>query len=113
MKKTPLVMALLGWTSLIILPANAKTVIVEEVQSPSPTYVIVQEQPPADLVDERPATPGSNYIWLPGYWKFKDGRWHWKKGYWEVKPNPGATWVPGHWIKKHHHGWVWIEGHWA
>lgn len=82
--------------------------------APEPVYVsaplIVQETPPAELVEVIPISPGEGYVWSKGSWQWND-RWVWHKGSWISKPHPGAYWKPGHWCKSHH-GWTWREGHW-
>ncbi len=91
--------------------AHRKEIIVVQAEQPDP-YFLVESEPPAEQVEVIPASPGPNYYWVKGRWKW-DNRWSWTNGSWVVRPSAHSTWVPGYWIKHHHrHGWYWVEGHW-
>lgn len=94
-----------------------KTYIVEQ-----PTYVIVQpaaqtpeilveQEPPADVVEEMGTSPGYNYVWVKGHWQWDGSQWVRIHGQWVLKPSDSALWVPGYWTKHHDH-WRWTEGYW-
>lgn len=91
-----------------IQPLQAHRMAVEEGEIPEYTYV--ETAPPEDLEEEVSTTPGANYFWVKGHWRWQ-GRWIWVKGHWHARPHENAEWTPGHWFKKHHH-WIWVPGHW-
>lgn len=100
------------------LPAHSHKVVVEEVYCPptavivESTPVVVNEAPPAIIVEEKTPCPGANYVCVDGHWEWR-GKWVWKKHEWVLKPQVAAVWVPGHWRLSHHHqGYIWDEGHW-
>jgi hypothetical protein len=63
--------------------------------------------PPPRVVRVVPRTPGSDYVWINGYW-YADGRkWRWHDGYWTRPPYAGARWVPAR-----HDGQMFYEGYW-
>jgi hypothetical protein len=87
--------------------AHTKYVVVQ----PTPAYVIVESEPPAEIVEEIGPCPGSDYIWIKGSWQWDGCRWVRVKGHWALKPHAAAVWVSGCWTKHHHH-WQWIDGCW-
>lgn len=70
----------------------------------------VTEQP-ADVVYERPVSPGVDYVWVDGDWYYSGGRYVHRNGYW-TRPRQGRTWVSGHWNRTSR-GYNWQRGHWA
>jgi len=74
-----------------------------------PTTVVVQDPPPAPLVEtvvvER---PGPDYAWVDGEWVW-NGRWFWRAGYWAY--HPGGIWVEGGWHRSPR-GWYHEPGRW-
>lgn len=72
-----------------------------------------QEAPPSQPIDdERPTSPGSNYIWLSGYWWWTNSTYVWVPGYWSVPPQPNYAYVSGYWTYRSTH-WVYVRGGWA
>jgi WXXGXW repeat (2 copies) len=108
MKKIIVSLTLLSCT-LMTLPLQAhKEIIIAEQTT---NYVVVQQAPPADIVEVQDTKPGPEYSWIKGHWKWENNKWAWHKGGWTLLPHPEAQWVVGYWQKKHH-GWIWVEGHW-
>jgi hypothetical protein len=68
---------------------------------------------PADPVVVVPASPGPNYVWVDGAWRYnRPARaYQYREGYWVVPNRPGRTWVAGHWVQTRR-GWRYVEGHW-
>lgn len=66
--------------------------------------------PPADKSEIRPASPGPDFIWVPGHWVWKNHQWDWLPGHWQ-KVRSGYTWVPAHWVKRGRR-WVYVPGRW-
>ncbi len=72
---------------------------------------VVAAQPPAPLVEEAPAEPFSDALWVSGFWRWGGMRYAWVHGYY-VRPRPGLFWYPGGWMT-HGDGFVWFGGRWA
>jgi len=86
------------------------TVVVEEV--PSTQVIVVNEAPPAPIVEQVSPSPGNDYALVAGHWEW-NGQWVWKRHAWVLKPYASAYWEPAHWHwSHHHHGYVWEDGHW-
>ncbi|MGB8952359.1 MAG: hypothetical protein WCC06_06815 [Candidatus Aminicenantales bacterium] len=66
--------------------------------------------PPPPKIEVVPRSPGSHYVWIPGYWKWSRNAYVWISGHW-IRPRSGMIWVPGHWERRGYR-WVWREGHW-
>ena len=72
----------------------------------------VAAEPLYDDVYNRPASPGTEYIWI-------DGDWLWNRqthvymhehGYW-ARPKPGRSYETGHW-ESEPRGKFWVKGRW-
>jgi len=73
--------------------------------------VVVRVAPPPPVVEHRPVSPGTRYVWTDGHHRWNGHRYVRVSGRWAVPPHAGGAWVPGHWAERGG-GWVWIEGHW-
>ena len=73
--------------------------------------VIVTRTPPAVQVETQPASPGSQFVWTRGYWRWTGTDYVWVPGGWVERPRARATWVEGQWLRRPG-GWVWVAGHW-
>jgi hypothetical protein len=73
--------------------------------------VIVKVAPPAAVVETRPAAPGADYVWIPGYQQWNGTAYVWAPGRWELPPRPHARWVAHRWVHRNG-GYVLVEGHW-
>jgi WXXGXW repeat (2 copies) len=69
----------------------------------------VAEQP-ADVVYDRPVSPGVGYVWIDGDWFWSGGRYQWHAGHWD-RPRAGRAWVRGSWHSSGR-GYHWQRGHW-
>ena len=65
--------------------------------------VYVQIAPPDPIVEVVPA-PRAGFVWAPGYYDYRYGRYYWVKGH-HVREVHGKYWHPGHWVER--------EGRWA
>lgn len=74
------------------------------------TPVYVQSAPPADIAEEVTVSPGPDYVWIKGNWRW-NGSWAWERGRWDRRPYNGAVWETGYW-DHHPHGHVWVHGRW-
>jgi hypothetical protein len=73
--------------------------------------VIVQQAPPAPLIE---ATPGARdgYVWTPGHYEWRDGRYVWMTGHW-IDARPGYAWQPAHWQQRSDGSWLLVGGTWV
>lgn len=55
--------------------------------------IVAEIAPPPPRVEAMPASPGSGYVWAPGYYAFKDKAYAWTPGVWNRPPQPGFGWV--------------------
>lgn len=74
--------------------------------------VYVRTAPPAPIYETVPASPGSGYYWVAGYYQWNGYRYAWVRGHYALVPYSGAVWRPGHWVQGPQ-GWYWRPGHWA
>ena len=72
-------------------------------------YVYVASAPPAPMVETIPASPGTGYTWVGGYWHWNGSRYVWVHGHYM---HHAGRWCGGHW---HHgpRGYYWVEGNWC
>ena len=67
--------------------------------------------PPAFRGEVAISSPGAGYVWVPGYYDWRNNDYFWIEGSWVLPPHRGAHWVgprydhrgrrhyyrPGHW----------------
>ncbi|HEY1959857.1 MAG TPA: hypothetical protein VGH28_29820, partial [Polyangiaceae bacterium] len=49
--------------------------------------------PPPLQVEVRPAAPGADFVWTPGYYGWRGGKYAWTAGSWARPPRAGVSWV--------------------
>jgi hypothetical protein len=76
-----------------------------------PRVVYVVREPPPEVVETIPPSPGPQYVWVRGHYRWEGSEYVWVPGHWQVPPQGYTEWVPGHWARRDG-GWVWVEGHW-
>ena len=88
--------------------------VVATTPAPSPTTVVVADVgsvPPPPIVETVVVSPGPQYVWVAGYWRWYGHSWGWVRGAWVIPPHRRAVWVEGRWGRRF--GRVtWVEGHW-
>ena len=92
-------------------PRVTTTTTVTRMGPTTANEVYVTRTPPAMRVESQTVSPGANYAWTRGYWRWTGTNYMWVPGSWIVRPRPAAVWVEGHWERRSE-GWVWIGGHW-
>jgi YXWGXW repeat-containing protein len=82
----------------------------QAVDQPAP-YVVVQEAPPAPIVEVQPVAPEPDYVWIGGYWNWDNQKYSWQAGRYARPPQADVAWVapsydsnahrytPGQWSK--------------
>jgi hypothetical protein len=63
--------------------------------------------PPMRIQRIQPRSPGSDYVWVGGYWYPNGNRYRWHEGYWTRPPYGGARWV-----EPRHDGNQFYNGYW-
>jgi hypothetical protein len=63
--------------------------------------------PPPRVVRVMPARPGTEWVWVQGYWYPVGRHYRWHEGYWTRPPYPGA-----HWVVPRYEGGEFFEGYW-
>ena len=112
---------------LLIAPLALTSCVVHETVTPAPTTtttvtrevtttgpsgeVYVTQEPPAVRVESQTVSPGPNYVWTRGYWRWTGTTYVWASGSWITRPRPAAVWVEGHWLRRGSR-WVWVAGRW-
>jgi hypothetical protein len=82
---------------------------------PAPAQeVVVDQAPPPQVVEARPAAPFAGAVWIPGYWYWNGARHVWVGGHWSA-PRNGWVWQRAEWVRGpagrwHYHPGRWIHG---
>jgi hypothetical protein len=97
--------------TLSLLSAAAIGVAVFSAAPSSAAELVIGIGPPALRAEVIPPSPGVDFVWRPGYWRWDGGAHVWVGGEFIRRPHPGALWVAGHWDRRGA-GWVWVDGHW-
>ena len=79
--------------------------------SSSGTVTSVATPPPLPEEDQ-PALPQDGFLWVPGYWYWRDRGYLWIPGAWMRPPQVGVLWTPAYWRFT---GTVFVfhAGHWG
>ena len=94
------------------VPATTTTTVTRQVTATGANdEIYVTQTPPAARSESQTISPGANYAWTRGYWRWSGTNYNWVPGSWIVRPRPAAVWVDGHWERRSA-GWIWIAGHW-
>ena len=76
-----------------------------------PVSTVVVTAPPAAQSEGVLAQPGPDYVWVPGYWTWRDSRYEWMAGHWEIPPHASAVWVAPRY-ETENGGYRFYEGYW-
>lgn len=101
MFKTP-VIALSLWAALGLTPAAAQAAVDVD--------LVVRIPPPVVRVEARPA-PRMGYLWVPGYWGWRDTHHVWVAGTW-VRERPGYVYERPAWVERDGQ-WHLAGGRWS
>jgi len=77
-----------------------------------PQYVVVQEAPPALIVETRPPPPSGLHVWIDGSWNWSNQRYNWQAGHYALPPQRGAVWVAPRY-ERDSHGYRYTAGQWT
>jgi hypothetical protein len=79
--------------------------------TPVVSTTIVTETPPALQSEVVLARPSPKYVWLAGYWTWRDARYEWMAGHWELPPGSRSVWVVPRW-EQQGNAYKFYEGYW-
>ena len=74
------------------------------------SYVYVRTAPPPVRYERVGRAPSAKHFYVPGYWKWNNGRHEWISGHWDMKRN-GFVYVSPHWDNIGGQ-WRFQEGYW-
>lgn len=95
-----------------VFSLDAHTTYVIE-QPEAERYIEVESAPPAEFEEAVETSPGAEYGWVKGHWRWNGSEWVRAHGYWTKRPLETVAWEPGYWkYHDHHHHWKWHEGRW-
>lgn len=66
--------------------------------------------PPPPMMYYTPPCPGPDYMWVPGYYYPRGGRYAWRGGYWTRPPFAGAFWVEPRYDDHRYYSGYWERG---
>lgn len=79
--------------------------------TPAVSTIIVTQAPPAMQQDVVIAQPSSQYVWLAGYWTWRNERYEWMAGHWEMPPSSNSVWMTPRW-EQQGNAYRFYEGYW-
>jgi len=93
-----------------VVVGNPGTVLVTTA-NPAVSTTIVTEAPPALQTEVALAQPSPKYVWLAGYWSWRNDRYEWMAGHWELPPSSNAVWIAPRW-EQQGNAYKFTEGYW-
>lgn len=79
--------------------------------APAVNTIVVTQAPPAPEQEVVLAQPGPQYVWLAGYWTWRNERYEWMSGHWEIPPSSNSVWVTPRW-EQQGNAYRFYEGYW-
>jgi hypothetical protein len=73
--------------------------------------VVVELRPPDPRWETMGHAPAVGYVWVGGFWAWRNGEFLWMEGRWMPLPPGQRYWVPGRWVRTRR-GWYFIDGYW-
>jgi len=82
--------------------------------APVPPDYFAADPPPDPVIEEEPARPNPDDVWIKGYWWWSRplARYVWITGAWRHPP-PEQVWYPGSWVLFAPGRYSWSPGYWA
>jgi hypothetical protein len=78
--------------------------------------LLVTQAPPtapqATVVATRPPRPSDDYVWIEGYWAWRNDRYEWVESHWQQPPRSNAVWVAPRWERRSDGKYTFYEGYW-
>ena len=78
---------------------------------PVVSTMIVTQAPPALQQEAVLAQPGPGYVWLAGFWTWRNERYEWMAGHWQLPPSSTSVWVAPRW-EQEGNAYRFYEGTW-
>lgn len=97
MHKRKMILAALAVSSIGVIPLAANAAVYVDIAPPAPRHEVI----PAER---------HGYVWAPGYWDYRNGRYVWIKGHY-VRERHGMYWHPNRWVQ-HDGRWTMEGGRW-
>jgi hypothetical protein len=114
-------LVLVAGTALLSFACGSKVVVTPTPAAPTADRVETPAPPPAvATIPPTPApppevaagvSPGSDYVWVAGYYNWVGDHYVWVPGTWVRVPQATAVWIPGRWVPSTG-GYTWVPGHW-
>ena len=79
--------------------------------TPAVSTTVVTVAPPALQTEVVLAQPSPKYVWLAGFWSWRNDRYDWIAGHWQLPPNSSAVWVAPRW-EQQGNAYKFTEGYW-
>ena len=79
--------------------------------TPAVSTTIVTVAPPALQTEVVLAQPSPKYVWLAGFWSWRNDRYEWIAGHWQLPPSSSAVWVAPRW-EQQGNAYKFTEGYW-
>lgn len=74
--------------------------------------VYASAAPPRAIREIRPASPGRDFVWVPGHYQYQGSAYVWVGGRYERPPFSNMRrYEQGRW-RHDRNGWYWVEGGW-
>jgi len=79
--------------------------------TPAVSTTMVTVAPPALQTEVVLAQPAPGYVWLAGYWSWRNDRYEWISGHWQLPPSSNAVWITPRW-EQQGNAYKFTEGYW-
>ena len=112
LKKVLTSIATMTFAGLTSLPAAAQVSVQFNVPLPGLEIHVANNAPPAMRHEHKPSRPGSDYLWVQGFWHWHGSGWDWVPGRWDRPDVHGVRWVKTRYVREGG-SYVYQPGHWS
>ena len=112
LKKVLTSIATMTFVGLTSLPAAAQVSVQFNVPLPGLEIHVANNAPPAMRHEHKPSRPGSDYLWVQGFWHWHGSGWDWVPGRWDRPDVHGVRWVKTRYVREGG-SYVYQPGHWS
>lgn len=95
--------------AVALIAISASTFVSTQAVAQIGVDITIGRPPPPPRYEPVPP-PRYGYVWIPGFWDWRDGRHVWIGGHWE-QPRPGYVYARPEW-RQGPDGWILQSGGW-
>jgi len=111
MRSTPATTTITSSDGMPLMFVGNPGAVLVTTATPAVSTTVVTVATPALQTEVVMTQPSPKYVWLAGYWSWRNDRYEWLAGHWQLPPNSNAVWITPHW-EQQGNAFRFTEGYW-